>query len=64
MTWRPDDKRGGWRKVPKRSGTLALQLTKLRYRIWCAELIGWPALADSFRRELAALEATASRGCA
>lgn len=26
------------------------------YRIWCAERIGWPALAESFRRDFEALK--------
>ncbi len=60
MTWRPDDKRGGRRatrgdpSAAQRAKTAAL----IRYRVWMAERIGWPALAESFRRELAALEST------
>lgn len=55
MTHRVDDRRGGRNPVP--SGAPNRQrLAVLRYRVWQAELIGWPALAESFRRELAALE--------
>ena len=34
-------------------------LAHIEYRIWCAERIGWPALAESFRRDLAALKGRA-----
>ena len=29
--------------------------SRLRHRLWQAEFIGWPALAESFRRELRAM---------
>lgn len=31
--------------------------TRIEFAIWQAEHIGWPALAASFKRDLAALEA-------
>lgn len=30
-------------------------ISRLQYRLWQAEFIGWPALAESFRRDLVAL---------
>ncbi len=55
MTWRIDDKRGG-RNPVQRPDQLRQRRAVLRYRLWQAEHIGWPALAESFRRELASLD--------
>lgn len=30
-------------------------VSAMRFRLWQAEKIGWPALADSFRRDLKAM---------
>lgn len=61
MTWRPDDKRGGRRAT--RGDPSAAQRAKraslLAHRVWMAERIGWPALAESFRRELRAMGVSA-----
>lgn len=63
MSQRPDDKRGGVTRTTGNGNSKAShdkkRVTSLEYRIWCAEHIGWPALADSFRRDLAALKGMA-----
>ena len=60
---RPDDKRGsapGERvgaiyeagSEESRMAARRRSVTHCEYRIWCAERIGWPALAESWRRDL------------
>lgn len=39
---------------PNNPGMAASVVTRIRYRVWCAEFIGWPALAQSWRKDLAA----------
>lgn len=61
MTWRPDDQRGG-RRPGVRDHAVAMRakrVTMLEHRVWMAERIGWPALAESFRRELRAMGVSA-----
>jgi hypothetical protein len=33
-----------------------IKVAKIEHRIWMAEFIGWPALADSWRKTLTKLE--------
>ena len=50
-------------KTPEEAKRRGMQhiRTAIKRMIWQAEFIGWPALAESFRRDVAALDAKRRR---